>query len=434
MDFGKVLKRTVGAGLEREAYKQFGAAVEDFTQGALNGIFGNSDDRPASTATTLPPGAGLWAPTEYAAALVHEGTGDYRPRLKILFKVTFVLDNSVAEALSRILQRSPEELSRDLTFMVKSIDKPKIDFEYEEVNMYNFRTKVLKRITTQDLNMIFYDDAGNKVLDFINLYRMAHQPLARLAQLADGSVSSFSLENNGFAFSNSFGSPSLDTSLRGAIPGGGHNVIKQMIIHQYYVNHGATNTNFTRSWVKVNDFVFTNPRAVSLDMDDLDHEQGDQFNIATMRFDYDALYIQSGQNISAAKLAPEFPLGDIMHSNGAETSTPLGRGSEIEPSAEKNPFLEVIARQGQRAIQETVSGALNKRFGKIAGGALGGVIYKVSGGLGEAASRTLRGISFGVNQGIAIPTQSVAKSNSSASTSSAAKQTASSDNIEAFDP
>lgn len=412
-DITNILKNTVGSGLEREAYKQFGNAVDDFASGALAGIFPSTrakDLTKPEQSYSSTSDIGIWEPTKYSAALVE--TGDYRPRLKFLFKVTFEIDQDIASAISKVTGGNEGDIQRELTFMVKSVDKPKIDFEYEEVNMYNYRTKVLKKITHQEMNLVFYDDTGNRVFDFINMYRMAHQPIARMQQLTTVSGSQHeALENNGFAFSDV--SSALDSGMRGNLPGGNKkSLITKMVVHQYYVNAGADIRDKTQI-VKVNDFVFVHPRAVSLDMDDLDHEQGDQFNIATMRFDYDALYMSSGNIPTEGNLSPEFPGGDIMMAGGRENNMREGgKGQEISRGGTKNPFLDVLARQGGRAAQQIISGALNKTgLGSIAGGALGGAIYKVSGALGNAAGGTLRDMAAGVSQGLAIPSFPFATSN-----------------------
>jgi hypothetical protein len=70
-----------------------------------------------------------------------------------------------------------------------------------------------------------------------------------------------------------------------------------------------------------------------------------------------------------------------------------------------NPFVSILARQGQRLVQDKVGGFLSKSLGGVAGGALQGAISNVSGALGNAASGTLGNIGSGIAAGISSPTK-----------------------------
>lgn len=151
MNFGTIVTSTVGQGLEAEAFRVFGAAAEEFTKGTLGNILGTTPRPPPITQdaeTSDVNVIGTWSETYYAAALARASQDT--PRLKFLFKVTFRFDPDVLIYLGSLIGRDPSTLQRELTFTIRSIDKPKFDFEYEEVNMYNFRTKVLKRVTHRD--------------------------------------------------------------------------------------------------------------------------------------------------------------------------------------------------------------------------------------------------------------------------------------------
>ena len=397
MDFTGTIKRTVGAGLEQEAYRQFGAAAEEFTKGTLGRIFDTtSNQRPGQpdAETGDINQQGTWSETYYAAALARGG--DFRPKLKFLFKVTFQFEARALEYLGSLMGTSADEIQRNTTVMVKMVDKPKFEFDYEEVNMYNFRTKVLKRITHQELSMQFYDDSGNNVLSFLEMYRRALMPIARLRMDATRD----SLQDYGFEFTED--GTGLDTSLRGVIPGDFVNPLARIIVHQMYIDSGATGESAVQNATRVNNFVFTNPRITNIDMDDVDFEQGGNPAIASLRFDFDTLYIEIGNKLlgpGTNGLEPELPTGDVMM--GAVRRP----GQEISTKGSRNPFIDVIARQGQRAVQETISGALNKKFvGTVAGRALGGAFNQVGSIVGEAAGRTLGSVALGVSNAISRPT------------------------------
>jgi uncharacterized membrane protein len=89
-----------------------------------------------------------------------------------------------------------------------------------------------------------------------------------------------------------------------------------------------------------------------------------------------------------------------------EGSAYIVRGAKTSPGNERNPFVDILARQGERAVQSAISGALRKVVGNNAvGRALNGAIGSVSGSLGAAANRTINSIGTGVVQGFALPTK-----------------------------
>lgn len=56
------------------------------------------------------------------------------------------------------------------SFLVKTCDRPQVEFDSEDINMYNIRTKVIKKTTFNPINMAFYDDQLSHVLTFCNMY------------------------------------------------------------------------------------------------------------------------------------------------------------------------------------------------------------------------------------------------------------------------
>lgn len=412
MDLSGIIKST-GAALEAEAFKQFGAAVEKQVSGVLGGIFGNPKKGSTSqsdaqiAAKNVQPG--VWEPSKYAAAIA-SGAGGYDPKTKFLFKVKFTFSSKVSQAASSMVQGVDlHDVGRDLTFTIKQIDLPKVNFEYENVNMYNFKTKVLKSIDYRELSLSFYDDVANHSLSFMNVYLMLLMPITRMAY-----TDSAYLENHGFAFAKSYFS--TDTSHRGILPDDAKDIISRMTIEQFYLVTNQQGSPIDA--VKVNSFVFTNPRLIMLDVSDQDYEMGNAANIISATLNFDALHMETGGE-GVDYVSPSLSGNDILDGT-EEIAAQIKRGSQVQAGKAKNPFVEIIARQGQRAVQSTVSGFLNKKLGTIAGGALGGAIGQISGALGSAAENTLRSVSTGISQGIAIPRRSSVKDNSTTAQESSA--------------
>ena len=407
-DVNNIIKGT-GVALEREAFGQFGAAVENQVRNlgliggnpipSVNDVYGplplKSGEAPIRAAESAAYAkSGVWEPTRYAAALTQADQGHLDPKQKFLFKVAFYFEQSEAlkYAMSTLgAATSQNELNRTLTFMVKQIDLPKVTFEYEEVNMYNYRTKVLKSISHRELSFSFMDDIGNHVMDFVNVYRMLLQPMAR--QTAS-SWESADYADYGFQFdpNNQMGSPS--SSLRGIIPGNAKRILRKIVIHQFYLNRGSGNEGTIENMVRTNDFIFLNPQLTEMDMGDMDHEDS-LLNMVTVNFTFDGLVVRPNQSV--------FENGQYKHKEisldvrdmltGPAPSLNINRGaSGITAGGQRNPFTNIITNQAGRLIQTSTSNILGRTgLGTAAGGALSGVLTSVSGALGDKTRQTIGG-------------------------------------------
>lgn len=420
-----------GVALEAQAYSQFGAAVQNQVGAGLAGIF-------PSTATGAPSSAfqnvagvpgpqsadmeiraaasvktvGAWDSTHYAADIA-DGAGGYDPKNKFLFKVQFRFYPEVQQMANSISGGGDiTELTRSLTFVIKQIDLPKYTLDYEEVNMYNFRTKVLKQIKHEELGFTMYDDTSNRALNFVNIYMMLLMPITRMDR---SQISAQGLEDHGFAFARNY--KGLDTSMRTAL-GSNRDILKSMTITQYYLRRSATGT--LNASYSGNNFIFINPRLVSFDIQDQDHEKGSEATTVQAKFDYDALHIDTSvnaENIEMVNLDTSDLLSGVTAANAA-----AGRGSQNLQGKVHNPFVDIIANQGQRMVSQTIGNLLSKSLGTVAGGALSGAISTVSGTLGTAASKTLASLGTGIAGGISLPKLPFVNDNSAPSGSGNATQ------------
>lgn len=374
-DISGIIKST-GVALEREAFQQFGAAVAGVGGEMLRDVFGMPQQNVSGTGNNpVVHDEGVWDTTRYAAALVRPDQVQFNPKLKFLFKVSFKFDPDLLDAARR-LGYDLTDLEQAVPFTIRHIDRPKVDYDYEEVNMYNFRTKVLKSIRHREVSFTMYDDVGNNVLNFINAYRKLQQPITRSNQSPTQRH-----EDYGFQFDQSL--QGLDTAFRGVLPGDKKNILQKMTIHQIFVERGNQN-GVPASWVKTVDFVFTNPRFTNIDLDDMDHENGGSFNLITIASDFDTMFMEAPKSFTQS-LAPSFATGDIpADGSGLETNA-QGKGG--------NPFIDIIVNQTQRLATQSVSNLINKTLSTTPGGAaFSGQLSGISSLIGEQAKRTLGGI------------------------------------------
>ena len=316
-----------GVQLQQKAFQAFGAQVDEYMRdsglGLAAGSITNSIMNGGSGFTGALRQAGqnvvgeaINSATSGVFGVISQGTDNttgapnyasdtliYAPKQKFIFKVMFSFNDPYNQ-----------RIGQEFTYGVKMVDRPKINFEYEDVNMYNFKTKVLRAIRHEPLSMTSYDDIQNKVMDFFEAYRQAYSPISR------GGVDPVMYEDSGMSFvpPGAFGS----SASLGPLENGNINVLRSLSITQVYANGQRANV-----------FQFVNPRIESFDFDTVDHEDS-QGNMITCQFSYDALLMLDGT-----------PTGTPMTNWGAYDilgNTPGG----IAPVANQNlPSQSAIASQ-----------------------------------------------------------------------------------------
>lgn len=298
--------------LEQTAHEKFGNTVEDFSRQSSkltpSGLDQNSVG--IQNVTGTPSGGAqrngkesVWQSVQYAGDLVA-----LAPKHRFLFKVHFHFN-------------PPYVGDRDqsiFSYLIKSISRPKISFEYTDINMYNYRTKVLTNIKHEPVTIDFYDDIGNNVQEFFNTYRRAYSPIARTKV----ETTSVMFEETGMDFD----SPNPYTTLggeysasMGSLEGNAVNILHYIELEQYFA-HGT----------QKNIFKFINPRVELFDFDESTHE-GQELHSLKVTFNYDALIIDTDSAKTPTKGA--FGKHDIMgettpwsHNNNAQKS-PIAKAS-----------------------------------------------------------------------------------------------------------
>lgn len=396
----KQLVAASGIDVERTATELFGIAVDDFAQGTINpalrGLFGVQD-----TPTTTPADRndGSWYATSYAHSLANSY---YRPKLKFMFRVEFLFEPNVLAQFGAEAAAWKDKF----VFMIKSVDRPKVDFEYEDINQYNFRTKVLKQIKHRALTMTFVDDVGNNVHEFFRFMMMVHSPITRRSigashEIADAHATYSA--GNGMLFSENPAAVN-DFAHRGAIPTEVGNAIRAIKVSQIFVQPGSGQSALD-SGAKEVAFFFINPRVESFDLDDVNHETSDA-NLFTMQFDYDFMVMSDQRNL--VKPADGKSLPAVGRGSPSEP-TPTGRGgaqgSSGGPDGGGSIYGKILAGIGGRAAQRITSETIGRRIRQIPGA--GSVADTLGGLVGGFARDRIGGIVSNVNQAYARPGRDV---------------------------
>lgn len=269
---GQVLQ-PLGIDLERGALGAFGDFVDHNNKIDAFKNLGLSNTEAEEFAALAKPG-------EFNVRSPSSSNVQLSPKQKFLFQVKFFLDPACESEVKAGV--NPLTLIK-FGFFVKQIDRPKVEYTYEDINLYNVRSRVLTRVNHQPINISLWDDSRNIVGEFVNLYRRAYTPSARQDEYLGNP------EESGFTFSTGILEPSArDFSTRVALPGNAKNFLKKVEVSQIYSTHSST----TEHPFEMTIYTFHNPVIKTFDFDDVNHETGESNGI-TMTLDYDSLFIQS---------------------------------------------------------------------------------------------------------------------------------------------
>lgn len=314
-----------------------------------------------------------------------------------------------------------------VAFVIKTSTRPEFTVEYEDVNMYNFHTKVPKRVEYPPISMTFYDDNKNAAHSFYTGYMRAMSPIANIQQIAPQSGEyeisgmNYAAAPSAATFDNTSAGTSGHAASLGALLGNVNSIISEVRLYHIFDYGNAMNV-----------YNFYNPRIQSFkpsDLSQLETGDGTEFEL---EFAYDGLFIKNGHNLiedqQRLRLLTDrghgmFPINPIYGDLGSEdaasqSSTPSADKQEAEaPSTNilgqfiddvggafggiTDAFGNVIGGIGNSitdALPESVGSAFDK-VGSVAGDIAGGVGDAVSGvatGVGNFTS----GVAGAINDGI----------------------------------
>ena len=279
------------------------------------------------------------------------------PKYKFLFLIQFEL----SDPYDNIQKGFPSNV---FEFVVKHSTRPNIEFEYEEVNMYNFRTQVAKRTVYQPMTMRFYDDNQNRIMQFYTTYLKAMSPIANMSfdQKREGTDI---YEQSGMNFDaprvNVAAGVSVDqySGSLGVVGRDDHTktIIKRINLFHIF-SHGR----------KANKYIFFNPKITNMDLDELDMSTAGEGNEISLQFRYDGLFIAPGITVGSEPI-----LHDINVAAGAQwpfhnvtkdeviPPEPGGAltGEDVEDGSGIAGLLDSAVEAGQDAIGSAVQAGQN---------------------------------------------------------------------------
>jgi hypothetical protein len=266
----------------------------------VNGIVSNSIDALTAFQYAHQTYVGASAVTTSNATSVSPYAMDlfaFAPKYNYLFIVDITFTSGF-EALGQLNgQRSK------FAMIIQEFDRPRIVYDMDEANYYNFRTKFAKRVTHENLRLKFLDDRQNASMNFITQYLIANHPLMGVSP-----QSSFMYEDAGMNWStgeNAIAYDAVNSASLRSFAGDQINAISEIKVYHVY--------DYGRS---MNVYHFIRPKLVQVELDRWDMRGSSDNCTIEAEFAYDGLYIETGitiqsgeeQRIEALSNAGQYPM------------------------------------------------------------------------------------------------------------------------------
>lgn len=313
----------------------------------------------------------LCTASPYAVDLIEMGV-----KLKDLFVVEF----KFYPDYQNLLEVEP-------SFIVKTADRPSITFEHEDINMYNFKTKIARKSTFSPIVMTFHDDEQNRAVAFYNAVQRFMAPITN-------NVSPALYEHSGMEFEDilktttvGYDSPTqgipyyTQSASVGPLIGSRTSVIES--INLYHVYRGGK---------RVNRYTYHRPRIVSMSLDQLDMSSPDtselrfEFvpdNVEIINNDMNALPIYMRDRPQGTSDTSIYPLGGTASLPGDFAS------DELDASMLNNIAGEIVGtgpnKSGQSLANLLATGEAY----------VGGIVEKTKSQGQEFLKGTIKGIGDG---------------------------------------
>lgn len=247
-----------------------------------------------------------------------------QPKFKFMFFVSLELNEDFKNAFGG------KWTEGEMWWFIKQSSRPNVTYEYEDVNMYNFRQKVLRRATFEPIQMQMYDDLQDASHSFWTTFLRIQSPVTQLVNGDLVNLPEF-LENAGMDWydpnksttenaslaqirSNN-GERSRDTTVlansasTAALPGGHqHKQIIKSIKVYHIIDWGR----------KVVVYNFIHPRINEIRLDELSWESSDP-NMIDVTFEYDTFQMLFPRDLDQDTIDNALPPISPINMNSVET-------------------------------------------------------------------------------------------------------------------
>ena len=220
-----------------------------------------------TTTTQSPESIGLLSSEKNYAQILN----NYPPKNKFLYIVEI-----------QFYAEYTHGVPANFVFLIHKFDRPEVSIEYEEVNMYNFRTNVPKKTNYGPITLEMHDDIQNESMNFLVSY------LRRISPLFNQQYTT-SLEHNGMNPENTSSSYGLYTTENNI------NIIQTINVYHLY---NLSNT--------MDKHTFNNPKIEKATMSELNMAESTGSSI-TLSLIYDNYFLNTGVKTELPTNALDIP-------------------------------------------------------------------------------------------------------------------------------
>lgn len=226
-------------------------------------------------------------------------------------KFMFVVEVHFNPAYEQISKYYP------IAFSVKSATRPTVKFATEDVNYYNFRTKVITRTDFEEVKMVFHDDFLDTAMGFYNSYRNAMSPITNLDQDTVLDMESRGMDFNNALVNNAYTNivnsipANVYSASRGPLVGDAKHVLQWIKLYHIF-----------ESGNMVNVYTFINPRITDMSLDELNMAVANEGTDMSFSFNYDTVYINT---VSMKDLTQD----NIFNGQALGTAYPLRYNTDL---------------------------------------------------------------------------------------------------------
>lgn len=302
------------------------------------------------------------------------------PKYKFLFVIQFVPSAAYASLASDL---GP----LDMAFVVKRSTRPSPKFHEEDVNYYNYRSKVITKVEFSEMQMSFHDDNLNTTMQFYDAYMRAMSPIANIDER-----SMSSMEQSGMDFGDNVLkekqirnaiAANAYAATHGLLAGNEKSVFKE--IRMYHIYDWGHHMNVWR---------FLNPQITQMTLDEVDMSIGSEGCNLDVSFVYDSVYLDAG--VEVANNGGKYKLSETQRGAVYPLRFRGAGDSGVPNNSGINPYGTTTPQPGVCDPMNPVStSGINNIGGLISGGGIGGAISKATSSLATLRSNALNALPFG---------------------------------------
>jgi hypothetical protein len=295
--------------------------------------------------------------------------GDASPKYKFNFTISFDFRTTLLDKLKNLAFDKDARISQgadtmgDMAFGLKSANRPNPTVNYVDINIYNYMTKVATKVDYGQITVSFYDDINHRAHDIFAAYLNALSPISNISAVenaANFDIISYDPEDYHTPADAKGQNPAAPNvaSMQVLTQDERLGLIRKITLTQHLSGTAAggdADTDYSNGdWSM--QYIFYNPKMVSVALDDLDMTANDVSTVG-MTFTYDAVYMKKIQNQTSSNGLPEVVVQAHSKQDSLFTRFLKGVDNAI------NPVLNTV-NSAEKALNDTTAAGFLKSINR----------------------------------------------------------------------